>query len=54
VRRDGRSMIYAARYDTMEALLGYLTENCRKDAPTPSAPAARKSTRSNRANVSAT
>jgi ArsR family transcriptional regulator, arsenate/arsenite/antimonite-responsive transcriptional repressor len=21
-------MIYAARYDTMNALLGYLTENC--------------------------
>ena len=28
VRRDGRSMIYTARYDTMNALLGYLTENC--------------------------
>src|SRR6476646_7039495 len=28
VRRDGRSMIYAARYDTMNALLGYLTDNC--------------------------
>jgi len=28
VRRDGRSMIYAAHYDTMNALLGYLTENC--------------------------
>jgi ArsR family transcriptional regulator, arsenate/arsenite/antimonite-responsive transcriptional repressor len=28
VRRDGRSMIYAARYDTMNGLLGYLTENC--------------------------
>jgi ArsR family transcriptional regulator len=28
VRRDGRSMIYAARYDTMNALLAYLTENC--------------------------
>ena len=28
VRRNGRSMIYAARYDTMNALLGYLTENC--------------------------
>src|SRR5947209_2929349 len=28
VRRDGRSMIYAARYETMKALLGYLTENC--------------------------
>ena len=28
VQRNGRSMIYAARYDTMNALLGYLTENC--------------------------
>src|ERR1051325_3601671 len=27
-RRDGRSMIYAAQFDTMNALLGYLTENC--------------------------
>ena len=27
-KRDGRSMIYAARYDTMNALLAYLTENC--------------------------
>lgn len=28
VRRDGRSMIYAARYETMNALIAYLTENC--------------------------
>ena len=28
VRRDGRSMIYAAQYDVMNALLGYLTDNC--------------------------
>jgi DNA-binding transcriptional ArsR family regulator len=28
VRRDGRSMIYAAQFDTMNALLAYLTENC--------------------------
>lgn len=28
VRRDGRSMIYAARFETMNALLAYLTENC--------------------------
>src|SRR5499425_1018269 len=40
VRRDGRSMIYAARYDTMNALLGYLTENCCKGAPETCAPAA--------------
>ncbi len=28
VRRDGRSMIYAAQFDTMNGLIGYLTENC--------------------------
>jgi ArsR family transcriptional regulator len=28
VRRQGRSMIYAARFDTMNGLLDYLTENC--------------------------
>ena len=27
-RRMGRLMIYAAEYDTMSALLAYLTENC--------------------------
>jgi|SRR5271166_1382447 len=33
VRREGRSMIYAARFDTMNALLGYLTEQCCQGAP---------------------
>jgi DNA-binding transcriptional ArsR family regulator len=33
VRRDGRSMIYAARFETMNALLGYLTDNCCGGAP---------------------
>ena len=28
VARQGRSQIYAARYETMNNLLGYLTENC--------------------------
>lgn len=28
VRREGRSMIYAAQYKTMTSLLSYLTENC--------------------------
>src|SRR5215469_6972037 len=28
VRRDGRSMIYAARYETMNGLVSFLTENC--------------------------
>src|SRR4030081_273499 len=27
-RREGRSMIYSARFDTMNALLGFLTDNC--------------------------
>src|ERR1700731_1449611 len=28
VRRDGRSMIYAVRFETMDALVGFLTESC--------------------------
>ena len=40
VRRDGRSMIYAARFDTMNALIGYLTENCCGGAPEQCAPTA--------------
>src|SRR5215470_2894155 len=28
VRREGRSMIYAAQFDTMNSVLGFLTENC--------------------------
>ena len=28
VRRDGRSLIYAADYDGMNELMGFLTENC--------------------------
>ena len=28
VKREGRSLIYAARFETMNDLLGYLTENC--------------------------
>lgn len=33
VRREGRSMIYAAQFDRMTALLGFLTENCCGGAP---------------------
>jgi ArsR family transcriptional regulator len=40
VRRDGRSMIYAARFEAMNALLGFLTENCCGGAPEKCAPAA--------------
>ena len=39
VRREGRSMIYGARYDAMNALLGYLTENCCRGAVEACAPA---------------
>ncbi len=41
VRRDGRSMIYAARFETMNALLGYLTDNCCDGAPEKCLPAPR-------------
>src|ERR1700685_2656153 len=40
VRREGRSMIYAARFDTMNELLGFLTENCCGGAPELCTPAA--------------
>src|SRR6267154_889657 len=33
VRREGRSMIYEARFETMNALLSYLTDNCCGGAP---------------------
>jgi ArsR family transcriptional regulator, arsenate/arsenite/antimonite-responsive transcriptional repressor len=33
VRRDGRSMIYAAQFDRMNTLLAFLTENCCGGAP---------------------
>src|SRR5579863_530524 len=39
VRREGRSMIYAAQFETMNALLAYLTENCCNGAPESCAPA---------------
>src|SRR6202045_3332166 len=40
VGRDGRSMIYAARFETMNGLLAFLTENCCQGAPEACAPAA--------------
>ena len=34
MRRDGRSLIYSADYDSMNGLMGFLTENCcRGSAP---------------------
>lgn len=43
VRREGRSMIYAARYETMNALIGYLTENCCGGRPDECPPAKKES-----------
>src|SRR5580704_13380062 len=40
VRREGRSMIYAARFETMNELLAFLTENCCQGATEACAPAA--------------
>src|SRR5215470_18029624 len=37
--RDGRSLIYAARYETMNDLLSYLTENCCQGVAETCAPA---------------
>src|SRR5687768_8333507 len=51
VRREGRSMIYAAQYDAMNALLGFLTDNCCQGAPEKCAPAECKPTKSKRTKV---
>jgi DNA-binding transcriptional ArsR family regulator len=54
VRREGRSMIYAARFETMNALLGFLTENCCGGAPEKCAPTATcKPARGKRAKLTA-
>src|SRR6201986_745647 len=39
VRREGRSMIYAAQFEVMNELLGFLTENCCQGAIEKCAPA---------------
>src|SRR6478752_611914 len=48
VRRQGRSMIYAARYETMNTLLGFLTENCCQGAVETCAPVTCKPVRKKR------
>jgi ArsR family transcriptional regulator, arsenate/arsenite/antimonite-responsive transcriptional repressor len=54
VRRDGRSMIYAARFEVMNDLLAYLTENCCGGAPEKCEPVtACKPSRSKRTKVPA-
>ena len=50
-RREGRSMIYAAQFEQMNALLGFLTENCCCGAPC--APAAECKTARKRTKVPA-
>jgi ArsR family transcriptional regulator, arsenate/arsenite/antimonite-responsive transcriptional repressor len=40
VRREGRSIIYAARFETMNDLLAFLTENCCQGTSASCAPAA--------------
>jgi ArsR family transcriptional regulator, arsenate/arsenite/antimonite-responsive transcriptional repressor len=40
VRRDGRSMIYAARFETMNGLVSFLTENCCQGVSSACAPVA--------------
>jgi len=42
VKREGRSMIYAARFEAMNALLAFMTENCCGGGPAKCAPAAKK------------
>src|SRR6476646_340443 len=49
VRRDGRSMIYAARFEAMNALLGFLTENCCQGAPEKCKPAASQTSAASKA-----
>jgi ArsR family transcriptional regulator, arsenate/arsenite/antimonite-responsive transcriptional repressor len=51
VRRNGRSMIYAARFEAMNALLGFLTENCCQGAAEACAPAVCKPARTKRAKM---
>lgn len=45
-RREGRSIIYAADYDAMSALLVYLTEDCCQGRPEICAPLAEVAARS--------
>ena len=53
VRREGRSMIYAAQYEAMNGLLGFLTENCCQGAAETCAPAICKPAKSKPAKVTA-
>jgi ArsR family transcriptional regulator, arsenate/arsenite/antimonite-responsive transcriptional repressor len=41
-RRDGRSVIYTAQYEKVNALIAFLTENCCGGAPTAACKPARR------------
>ena len=51
VRREGRSMIYAAQYDAMTALLEFPTDNCCQGAAEKCAPPVCKPAKAKRAKV---
>ncbi len=53
VRRDGRSMIYAAQFETMSTLLGFLTENCCQGGVERCAPAVCQPAKTKRTKVTA-
>jgi ArsR family transcriptional regulator len=53
VRREGRSMIYAAQFDVMNTLLGFLTENCCQGAAEKCAPAVCQPAKPKRSKVTA-
>jgi DNA-binding transcriptional ArsR family regulator len=53
VRREGRSMIYSAQFETMNALLAFLTENCCQGAPEQCAPVVCKPTKAKPAHTKA-
>lgn len=52
-RREGRSLIYAARYETMNGLLAYLTANCCSGNAAACAPSTCEPAARNKAKVTA-
>jgi DNA-binding transcriptional ArsR family regulator len=48
VRREGRSMIYAAQFEAMNSLLGFLTDNCCEGSADKCAPSVCKPSRAKR------
>jgi ArsR family transcriptional regulator, arsenate/arsenite/antimonite-responsive transcriptional repressor len=51
VRREGRSMIYAAQYDAMTSLLEFLTDNCCQGAAEKCAPPVCRPSKAKRSKV---